>query len=137
MKNNDITLKNIQDSLINFNTDTNETKNTYIENELMKVMNLKGYYVGFNGHSNDIINTFDTFKNELFEAKGLFIQFQVNEEITMTAVGDIVENLNSRIDSDIYMLFDTVINNIDINCYEYKILLTGLSKIEPKQKTSR
>ncbi len=136
MEEKEINLKRMQSLLNSFDTDKNidenpiENTNNEVDENLTVIMNHKGYYVGFNGHSDDIINTLDKFKKELLEAKGLFIQFNVNEKITMTAVGDIMEELNNRANSDIEIIFGTIIdNNIDVNCYEYRILLTGLEEI--------
>lgn len=130
MKNDDITLERMQELLNGYEPKNEDNDNLHSESDLTQIMNYEGYSIGNSGDSNDILATFDKFKDELLEAKGFYIKFILNIDTTMSVIGDIVEEINSRLNQDVDMILGTEIDNtIGTDIYKYQFIITGLSDL--------
>ncbi len=95
-----------------------------------RTVNYKNCSIEFNGNSEDIAEKLKKSKIHLANAKEVYIKLIVNENITMHGVDDIIEQINNSIGKNTNITFATDINNsIDINKYEYQIIITGLEEI--------
>jgi len=110
------------------------------ENDLLAVadydtfMRQDGYYVGYHGCSL-IKNIVDEFKGKLGDnlskAKGLFVLFNLNDDIPLTILDKILNEIESLIDGDIDIWFETITDNsISVDSMEYMFLLSGVNYAE-------
>lgn len=121
-----IDLKRMEELVNNFGGSENVACDNNSD-DIKMIMNHKGYSIGFNGNSIDFNKTLKSLKGALSEALGLYINFIINDKITINGVSDCIEQINNYINDDADVMFATEINNdIDINQYEYQILITGL-----------
>ena len=81
--------------LLNKSNDSENIDNTINNDDINTIMSNKGYCIGFNGYSKDFNTTLKSLNNALNEAQGLYIKFIINDKITMSSIGDVMEQLNN------------------------------------------
>lgn len=109
--------------------------NTEIDNEDIKTINShKDYTVGFNSE----MITFSTldaeligrFKNHIPKAKGILINFTLNENQSLLSVSDLMEQIENIASSDAEIIFGTKVDeNTELDKCKFTVLLTGLERI--------
>jgi len=125
----DITFKDLQ---IEYNHEDNI--NIYIDfNDLMKVLNTKGRVSGY-ADIVDIDKLYDSIiKNisveDLKHAKSSIFTFIVNKDVSMFAIGDLMEKIQNEINIECEVLFEiNTTSSLSVNQIGYKILITGIEK---------
>lgn len=122
-------LKRMQE-LLNKSGNTNQSTIAQDNDTLQEIMNYEGYAIGFSGSSNQIEKTLKDFSKELKKAQGLYIKFICSDSILASAIGTIMEDINSCLTGNTTIIMETEINNsIKSNDYQFQILLTGLERI--------
>uniref|UniRef100_UPI00404712F1 hypothetical protein n=1 Tax=Aliarcobacter sp. TaxID=2321116 RepID=UPI00404712F1 len=130
MENQEISLKRMYRLL---NKIDNESELTFVNDNkysecLQKMMDYKGYSLGYTGFSSKFKNTLENLKKQLNEAKRVYLKFFVNENIEALVIGDAFKELNSYMSDNVDLLIETDIDNtLSPKSYKFQILITGLS----------
>ena len=98
------------------------------------ILSYNGYSIGYNGTidlnliKQDMTNKF---KNELKEAKCIYISLCINKEQSLFDISDVVESISDVLDKNIKVIINTSCdNNIPIDECNYQLLIAGLHKMK-------
>ena len=123
----DITFKDLQ---IEYNHEDNINIDL---NDFMKILNTKGRVSGY-ADIVDIDKLYDSIiKNisieDLKHAKGSIFTFIANKDVSMFAIGDLMEKIQNEINMECEVLFEiNTTSSLSVNQIGYKILITGIEK---------
>ena len=110
---------------MNLNTTKNELQD--LQTILSKIGKVAGFVKVFNVDDNIASDIQNEFSNEVKNAKGIYLEFEILPTSSIVAVNDVMCFINNNIDENCEVIFTTQTNEeLPQNSIKCKMLFTGL-----------